>query len=85
MIVVPVSMTASKPVLPTATPFAAACPPPICQYPTCETLWNSGVPVYREVFVPPRKSSAPVDASLKLNSPDGMALWFIAVWKNGVW
>lgn len=69
---------------------AAVCPltltlaPGTCQNPTLgSTLWNSRSPENNWLFVPPRKSSEPVEASLKPKTDCETAFCLVAVLKNG--
>lgn len=70
--------------LTTARPLALRVAPEACQNPVLEsTGWNSILPVNKRLFVPPRKSSDPVEASLKPKTDCETAFCLIAVLKNG--
>ena len=69
---------------------AAACPltltlaPGTCQNPALEsTLWNSRLPENNLLFVPPRNSSEPCEASLNPKTDCEIAPCLVAVLKNG--
>lgn len=83
MIVVPESMMVSK-LLEVVLEPAIAFAPVACQKPVeVSILWNSTEPLYLEVSVPPKKSSDPVDASLKPKEPALATSCDIAVLKKG--
>ena len=68
----------------TVRPLALRLAPVACQNPVLEsTEWNSIAPENNLLFVPPRKSSEPVEASLKPKTDCETAFCLVAVLKNG--
>lgn len=83
MIVVPESMIVLK-FETTVLPPAEMLAPLACQKPVeLATVWYSIEPLYRLVLVPPKKSSEPVEASLKPKTPEETVPWLIKVLKKG--